>query len=213
VTRRGPRRRDHDRRLTGRAPVLRGSGRRARVLLAGLALGVAGCTAVRPPGTGVAGLPSPGSPDGGSPVASARPRDPAVPSERPIAPQPPSALLSVNVRGAYAGELGSYLFRGTGSDSPWIPARTLRPVTVRAGAVLSVRLERGLIGPWSADVAPARDEQGAALTRLGGNESGVPSRRSVRIPAPPRGSWVLMINVGFADGSGSAAYYWRIDVS
>lgn len=221
----------------GTAPPGHGPAGRAGIvvvlLLVGLALAQPGCTATFPaatartaPPSSAASEPTAAHPAGTSrtappsaargatePAASTAAPATAVPGEGPLIPQPPTALLSVNGRGDSAGQLGSYVFLGTGSDSPWLPARSLRPVPARGEARLSVRLSDGrLIGPWTADLAAAQDEQGATLTRLGGEESGRRPLSAVEVRAPDRGSWVLMVNVVFADGSGSAAYYWRIDV-
>ena len=143
--------------------------------------------------------PAPPSP------ATAAPSDPA--SADPAAP--PDALLTIDGAPAVAGELGSYTYLGRGSDSPWLPAAMLRPVEVGAGGRLVVRLATGEpIAGGSARVARAGDTQGSRTEPLGLSQE----QQEVVIVGPGPGSWVLAVELDYADDAGSGLYFWRLEV-
>jgi hypothetical protein len=123
---------------------------------------------------------------------------------------PPAAELSVDGAPAVAGELGSYRYLGRGSDSPWLPAAMLQPVQVNAaGDPLVVRLANGEpIAGGRARVARAADTQGTQTEALGLSLE----QQSVVIFGPGSGSWVLAVELDYADGAGSGAYFWRLEV-
>jgi hypothetical protein len=128
----------------------------------------------------------------------------------PDAVTPPAAVLSVDGAPAVAGELGSYTYLGRGSDSPWLPAPMLEPVQVgAAGDRLMARLANGEpIAGGRARVARAADTQGMRTETLGLSQE----QQSVVIVGPGPGSWVLAVELDYADGAGSGAYFWRLEV-
>jgi hypothetical protein len=124
---------------------------------------------------------------------------------------PPTAILHAG-NAAVPGELGSYVFEGSGSDSPWLPFDSLSIVPV-ADAPLTVAFEDGtLVATWSAAIATADDVTGAATRGAGGRGAGAPPLAAVTIGAIPAGSWVLSVRLELADGRGDATYYWAIEV-
>ena len=137
----------------------------------------------------------------------------AGPSGTAAGAEPPPAVLAINGAGRHEGELGSFTYRSAGSDAPWLPARTLESVSVRQGQRLTASFADGsLIGPWAATIAPAGDDQAERARAFGRDETVGGLRESVELPAPPAGSWVLMMQLEYGDGSGSGAYYWLVDV-
>jgi hypothetical protein len=135
------------------------------------------------------------------------------PSGSPRGADPPAAVLIVSGAERHEGELGTYVYRGAGSDAPWLPARTLASVPVRSSDRLSVALvDGGVIGPWAATIAPAGDDQAERGRGLAADETAGGLRESVELPVPPRGGWVLMVRLDYGDGSGSGAYFWLVEV-
>lgn len=187
------------------APVLRSC-----VLLAALA--VAGC--------GPVGLPSPtaiGAP-ATSPAASAAPgvgtSAPTLgpgPAEQPTQepteqPGPPIASLVVAGGPPARGDLGSYVWDGAGSDSPWLVPPEAAGVRAR--------------GPYAVTVVPPLviERWEAAWARVGSNGAGDPEGAvtgdgaPVAVPGPAAaGTWSLMVDIRFAGGN-HAAWYWRVEV-
>ncbi len=127
---------------------------------------------------------------------------------------PPSASLRVaEAPKLHPGELGTYTFRGAGSDAPWLPARMLDAVQVQAGTGLTVSLEGGnLIDSWEAVVARSVDEQGVRPTPLGQQALPRPEAGAI-FAAPEPGSWVLAVSLGYADDEGVGVYFWRLEVT
>jgi hypothetical protein len=122
---------------------------------------------------------------------------------------PPAALLTGDGAPAVAGELGSYTYLGRGSDSPWLPAAMLQPVEVGAGERLVVQLANGEpIPAGSARVAQAADAEGTRTESLGLSQE----QQSLVIFGPGPGSWVLAVELDYADGAGSGVYFWRLEV-
>jgi hypothetical protein len=149
------------------------------------------------------------SPTSGVPVSP-----PIGPASTTDASRPPAAFLAVNGQGRHPGELGTYIYRGAGSDSPWLPARSLQPVAVPAGGRLAVRLaDQRLIGAWSVKVAPAADDQGVTARVLSAQPDVNRRWAVVDALAPPPGPWVLVVTVDYGDGSGSGSYFWLVEVS
>jgi hypothetical protein len=160
-------------------------------------------------------------------VAAPSSTTPAVPSTSSVAPtaagsiasptdtpQPPAAVLAVNAQGSHPGVLGTYVYRGAGSDAPWLPARALRSVPVPGGGRLLVRLaDQRLIGAWSARIAPAADDQGVTVRGLAEQPDENGRSAVIELLAPPPGSWVLVVTLDYADGSGSGSYFWLVEVS
>ena len=143
----------------------------------------------------------------GSPAAPSPTLDaslPNVPSDEPVA-GPPAASLTAEGGDPVVGQLGTYVWADGGSDSPWLPGA---PMAVGAGEPLRLRLEPdvGMAG-WLARVVPD-DAGGAANARPLGEGEGSPS-----FTAPEPGAWTLEVRVTFADGLGTASYFWALAVS
>jgi hypothetical protein len=111
---------------------------------------------------------------------------------------------------AAAGALGSYAYRDSFSDSPWLPATTLAPVTVPAGRPqLTIALPPGSqLVRWAAAYAAAADPTAELIVPLA-NDSG-DARERVRIDSPPSGDWVIQVHLTFPEAEGDATYYWRV---
>jgi hypothetical protein len=102
------------------------------------------------------------------------------------------------------GQLGSFTWDGGGSDSPWLPGA---PVTVGAGERIAVTFATDPgIASWAARRASAGTVDGAGATGLGQGAG------PVTVAAPPAGTWSVQLTIQYANGRGSAAYYWRITV-
>jgi hypothetical protein len=117
---------------------------------------------------------------------------------------PPDALLSAEGGDPVAGQLGTFVWLGTGSDSPWLPGA---PLAVGAGEPLTVSLSPdGLIRAWTARflLAGAPGPVGARSLAEG---TGAPT-----FAAPGPGVWTVELNVEFAPGVGNASYFWRLEV-
>jgi len=148
------------------------------------------------------GPPAPPSPvQAASPVPTVAASSTGVTAQPPL-DLPPDALLAVPGAPPVRGDLGSWVFRGQGSEAPWLPGE---PVVVPANAPLvEVTLTAPLgIERWSAKVAPA-----GARSAIGAVEVGSGSGRIAFRVRP--GVWTLVVSVDFADGIGSAAYFWRL---
>jgi len=155
------------------------------------------------------------------PVASAPPSATAVtpnptdptgtipPSVAPVATLspddvPPSARLSAEGGDPVKGQLGTYIWGGQGSDSPWLPGAA---IAVGRGEPLTVTPKPAAdIASWSARIVPADSSGPDGATSLG-EGSGTP-----RFAAPKRGAWTLEVHLVFADDAGDASYFWRLDV-
>ncbi len=102
------------------------------------------------------------------------------------------------------GELGTFIWGDGGSDSPWLPGARLH---VGAGERLTLTLSPaiGTVG-WRTQYtrAGATDPTGARSLGSGTGD--------VVLTAPGKGHWTLAIAVDFADGLGSANYFWRLEV-
>lgn len=172
--------------------LLRRPARAARAIVAVAALAVAALALLAGCGTGAA----PTSPAAPSPSAVAASGS-AVPAE----PQPPVALLAIDARPGVAGSLGTYTFRGAGSDAPWLPGAAL---PVGAGGTARVELVPDVgVGTWRVKRAPPGDTDGAAA-RLVASGSG-----PIAFPIDA-GAGTILVDVEFADGQGSAAWFWRV---
>jgi hypothetical protein len=157
---------------------------------------------------------SPGTPDGG---ASPTPPTPSPSLAATVAPTPtgpppseagqdapPDAVLAVDGGDPVTGQLGTYVWFGTGSDSPWLQGAPLR---VGPGEPLTLRLiPDGAIEHWTARyvAAAAGDPSGARPLGQGSV--------SVQFGAPESGDWTVEVSITFAGGAGEAAYFWRLEV-
>jgi len=105
------------------------------------------------------------------------------------------------------GELGSYVWDGAGSDSPWLVPPEAAGVRVR--------------GPYAVTVVPPLvvERWEAAWARVGRDGAGDPEGAvtgdggPVAVPGPgAAGTWSLMVDIRFAGGN-HAAWYWRVEVA
>jgi hypothetical protein len=121
----------------------------------------------------------------------------------PVAAQPPVAVLTYPGGQPTAGDLGTYIYRGAGSDSPWLPGE---PVTVPAvGALGEVFLSEPLtVTDWQARVAPA-----GRVPRIGEGSQIAAGEGSMAFELPT-GAWTLQLSVRFGDGIGEATWYWQL---
>jgi hypothetical protein len=101
-----------------------------------------------------------------------------------------------------AGALGGYTFRGTGSDSPWLPGT---PIAVPAtGGAAQILLDPPVgIATWLARRAPPGDKTGAAATTIASGSGPI----AFSLDGRPG---TLVVLVEFADNQGSAAWFWQL---
>ena len=177
---------------------------------------VTGSGCARSPGVTGAGSPTPSVPTTGAPSPTPERSVPASTSTSASAApsasdpeasleQPPGAVLVAGAA-SHPGEAGSWAWAGGTSDSPWLPARALERAETPAGAV-TVELDDGVeVESWSAVAAAADDMQAMDVDALG-DGSGTP------LFEVPAGAWVVAVDVRFADGLGSAIYYWHLVVT
>jgi hypothetical protein len=139
-----------------------------------------------------------------SPTRGARPSpSPSASPPRPAA-TPPAASLSAEGGDPVAGQLGSFTWGDGGSDSPWLPGA---PIAVGAREPLAVAFAGGPpVSSWT-----ARRARAGATSPVGAVPAGS-GAGPIAIDAPASGSWTLAVSVDFADGLGSATWYWRLDV-
>lgn len=150
----------------------------------------------------------------GSVASSTPPVTPTAPNSSPdsstfppsaAAPAigPPAAFLTAEGGDPVTGQLGTYVWRDTGSDSPWLPGS---PTTVGAGEPLTMTFDQAVgVASWRARLVPA-DTDGPDGATLLGQGAGDPT-----FQAPGPGSWTVEVHVVFA-GAGDASYFWRLDV-
>lgn len=174
-----------------------------------LSLAVAGCAAAGPPS---AGPPTPGA--SARPIPTSRSATPA-PSPTPGIPEgtpsatlaagPPVATLTVEGGDPVDGQLGTYLWLDGGTDAPWLPGA---PIVAAAGEPIDLALDPAVgIAGWQARIVPANAAGPDGATDLGEGSG------SARITAPAAGTWTLEVAVQFADGLGSASYFWQLRVA
>jgi hypothetical protein len=119
---------------------------------------------------------------------------------------PPVASLAVEGGDPVAGKLGSYIWAGGGSDSPWLPGA---PIRVGSGERLRLSLAPATgIQSWTATRVKSGTTDGSGAVAVGSGTKG-----PVAFDAPPPGHWSVEVTLRFADDLGSATYYWRFDVS
>jgi hypothetical protein len=154
-------------------------------------------TAAPTPGASVTSAP-------GAPSAATVTSTPNASAGVSSAAGPPAATLSVEGGDPVTGQLGSYTWNSSGSDSPWLPGSS---IAVGDGERLTVAFADGpAVADWSARRVKAGTTDGSGTVGLG---SGGPPPT---FGAPPAGRWSVQVTVDFADGIGSASYYWAITV-
>lgn len=146
---------------------------------------------------------------GAAAVATASPT-PAVSSTAtspdPAIAEPPAARLSVDGGDQVVGELGSFTWQGSGSDSPWLDGN---PIHIGSGETLTLTLDGAVvIERWTASRVAAATLDDTAAVGLGEGARGEPAV----FPGPPPGTWSVVVNVWFVDNQGSAAWYWLVEV-
>jgi hypothetical protein len=127
------------------------------------------------------------------------------PSPEPPMAEPPAAAIGVEGGDPVFGELGSFTWQNSGSDSPWLPGY---PIRIGASETLMVTLaEPFAIANWQASYVPSSDLH--STTPVGLSEG---TGEPITFEAPPVGEWSVSVDVWFAGGIGSAAYYWLVEV-
>lgn len=140
---------------------------------------------------------------GGGPPSVAPSAPPALATD-PGVDGPPAALAAVEGGDPVAGQLGTYTWGATGSDSPWLPGA---PIRVGTGETLTIVLEPSVgVASWTARSVPSRQAGPDGATTLG---QGPPP---MRFAAPAAGTWTVEVSVVFADERGTASYAWAVTV-
>jgi hypothetical protein len=147
--------------------------------------------------------PTPADPSTSAPQATAP--QATAPQATPIPPTvgPPVGRLAAEGGDPVSGQLGTYVWRDAGSDSPWLPGA---PVTVGAGEPLTVSFDPAIgVASWRARLVPADADAPVGATLLG-QGVGDPA-----FQAPEAGSWTVEVHVVF--DAGDASYFWRLEVT
>ena len=114
---------------------------------------------------------------------------------RDIGAAPPEASLAAEGGDPVAGQLGTYTWRGGGTDSPWLQGA---PMTVGSAEPLTVSFEPPVdIASWQARSVAARSAGPVGATALG-EGSGQPT-----FTAPGPGAWTVEVHT---DNLGSDEY-------
>jgi hypothetical protein len=140
-------------------------------------------------------------------IASTAPSASAVASTASETPGevPPDASLAAEGGDPITAQLGTYTWRDTGSDSPWLRGA---PIAIGAGEPLTVTLEPVIgVESWRARLVPATADGPAGAVILGQGPG------PIAFTAPAPGAWTVEVAVTFADGLGDASYFWRFEVS
>ena len=171
------------------------------------ALLVAGCNGVGA-GSTAATLPA-------SPVATVEATTPSAvaPTNTPAptgAPPPLAVLMTADA--AHAGNLGSYVIDGRGSDTPAYPFGSMDPIAVPAEAVLHMAFAGGeVIGDVSLTLDPPDDTTETQAQGVAGVELDA-GGTSLTLGPLPVGRWVLAARLFRADGRGDGVTYWAVIV-
>ncbi len=175
--------------------------RRWSVVIVGLGLAIAACTA-QPEASSV---PSSAT-SAPSAVASPPGATPTPPTLPPASSAPPTAALAVEGGDPVAGQLGSFTWGGGGSDSPWLPGA---PLELGAGEPITVSLEPETpVAEWTASRVDAGVTDGSGAVSLGSGSGPI----AFTSPEAETGTWSVLVDVRFGDDLGSAAYYWRLTI-
>jgi hypothetical protein len=117
---------------------------------------------------------------------------------------PPDAAVAAEGGDPVTGQLGTYVWFESGTDSPWLPGS---PLTVGPGEPLTVSfIPDGDVQAWTARYVPAA-AQGPDRAITLGQGTGSPS-----FSAPGPGIWTVEVAVEFAAGAGQARYFWQLEV-
>jgi hypothetical protein len=169
-------------------------------VVAMIALVVVGCASPGPAAT-------PSAPPvtvGPSPWSSPD-RPAATPTTASPGAEPPAASLAAEGGDPVVGQLGTYVWRDGGSDSPWLPGARL---VVGSSEPLAVRLDPAIpVVSWTARSVPASADGPEGATALGEGTD------APAFAAPGAGAWTVEVHVVFADDLGNARYFWRLEVS
>ena len=181
----------------------RSTSRGLALTLVGIAVLAGACTGASPSGSvGPSKTGSAPASEESAPTPSTLP-SPSVTASN-SATEPPVASLAVEGGDPVAGQLGTFTWGDGGSDSPWLPGS---PITVGTGERLTVSIADSVgVASWSAKRIAAGAVGGSGAIGLG---TGGPP---VVFDGPPAGSWSVQVIVDFADGLGSATYYWLVTV-
>ena len=167
----------------------------ATIIVVAATIIVVGCGPTITPPT--ATLPAPTS---SAPTAAPTQPPPSVAGRD----APPDAVLAAEGGDAVTGQLGTYVWFGTGSDSPWL---TGAPLTVGSGEPLSLKVvPEGRIATWEVRDLPA-GAGGPEEARTIAKGTGAPA-----LQAPGPGTWTVEVTLEFPGGAGQAAYFWRLKV-
>ncbi len=197
---------------------------RIRAAVTGVLLIAGGCSAVpgsselpATPGVAVsrptATVAAPASPaDAATPESSATdPQAAGEPSGSPSGPDPsltppPDGSLGVEGGDPVIGELGSWSWRNSGSDAPWLPGN---PIHIGAGEQLTFTMvEPVTIVNWQVSrVLPTAIPGGDGAVGMATGTD-----QPITFKAPPGGRWSVSVDVVFADNQGGAVYYWAVTV-
>jgi hypothetical protein len=122
---------------------------------------------------------------------------------RPGIEAPPDAELSVEGGDPVTGRLGTFVWGGGGSDSPWLPGPPIRAAT---GETMRVTLSPDVVvSGWSGLLASAANTGGEGAVTTGSGSA------VMDVTAPGAGSWTLAVTITFGD-LGSATYSWLLEV-
>jgi len=117
---------------------------------------------------------------------------------------PPTADLAADGGDPVEGGLGSYTWRGDGSDAGWLSGA---PISVAVGEPLQVTLDPAVgVETWRARFVPTDQTDADGARSLG------EGAEAVAFEAPATGRWTVEVMVTFAGGLGSASYFWELDV-
>jgi hypothetical protein len=159
-------------------------------------------------GCGPTATPPTASPPAAASPTPASPTPPTTPT--PPSPSlagrdaPPDAVLAAEGGDPVTGQLGTYVWFGTGSDAPWL---TGAPLTVGSGEPLHLRVvPEGRIAAWEVRDLPAggAGPEEAKTIAKGTDEPA--------FDAPGSGTWTVEITLEFAGEAGRASYFWRLKV-
>jgi hypothetical protein len=176
------------------------------VIAASLGLGAcSGQVGVARSGTAASSGPTPApsvAMDTAAPTTTTGPEaTSAAPSDGEVA-GPPAASLAVEGGDPVEGRLGTYLWAGGGSDSPWLPGS---PIAVGSSERLTMSFRPAIdVVSWRARYVPSTASDPAGARSLG--EGTGPAH----FEAPDAGSWTVEVHVDFADGAGNASYFWLV---